>query len=405
MNHPAEARPSILIIDDQPSNLLMLGNALEEEYELRIATSAAMGLELAESTQPALILLDVMMPQMDGFETCRLLRGHPQLASIPVIFLTAMSELGSESQGLKLGAVDYITKPIHVEIARQRIRNLVEREQLRKTAESSAKQIATRLVELKQQMLQNIRHELRSPLHAIIGLADVGQRTQELSKAHHLFEHIQHSGRRLLDVIGIVLDFGDATSNQLTIDPFPFDGALLLRQLAVTWQPRAAARGLRFRVTGIPEFSWICQGDARRLHQVLDQLLSNAVKFTVQGGVSLDVAVHPDRAQFCITDTGPGMTQEQLHKAFNPFEQADGSLSRRFGGIGLALPLVEYLVQQMRGTVQVNSTPGQGCRFVVDIPMPSLNAVDDAQELRQGDGGAAAPEPEGHCGEQADTIS
>ena len=125
-------RPKILAIDDTPANLLALGALLEEDFDLRVATSGRSGMALAAQSQPDLILLDVMMPIMDGYETFQQLKKDPTLRSIPVIFLTALSTMDAESDGLSLGAADYITKPINVAIARHRIRNLLERELLRK---------------------------------------------------------------------------------------------------------------------------------------------------------------------------------------------------------------------------------------------------------------------------------
>jgi len=127
-----QRRPQILAIDDTPANLLALGAVLEDDFDLRVATSGSAGLALAAQSQPDLILLDVMMPVMNGYETCRQLKQDPNLRAIPVIFLTALSTMDAESEGLALGAADYITKPINVAIARHRIRNLLEREGLRK---------------------------------------------------------------------------------------------------------------------------------------------------------------------------------------------------------------------------------------------------------------------------------
>ena len=124
------ARSRILIIDDTPANLMTLGAVLEKEFDLQVATSGPMGLALAEHNPPELILLDIMMPAMNGFEVCQRLKAEPRLRHIPVIFVTSLDDPASEAQGLTLGAVDYITKPFNVEITRQRIRNLLEREHL-----------------------------------------------------------------------------------------------------------------------------------------------------------------------------------------------------------------------------------------------------------------------------------
>jgi diguanylate cyclase (GGDEF)-like protein/PAS domain S-box-containing protein len=141
-------KPLILAIDDTPSNLLMLGVALEPGFDLQIATSGAAGLALAAQTPPDLILLDIMMPEMDGFEVCRRLKANPALQDIPVVFVSALTEIESESTGFALGAADYITKPINVEIARQRIHNLVEREALRKSVMQQRDQLQAQVAEL-----------------------------------------------------------------------------------------------------------------------------------------------------------------------------------------------------------------------------------------------------------------
>ena len=122
----------ILIIDDTPANLLVLCSVLDSEFELQFATSGPVGIALALKHPPDLILLDIMMPEMDGFEVCRRLKFNPVLKDIPVVFISALSEIESEYQGLTLGAVDYIAKPVNVEIATRRISNLIEREVLRK---------------------------------------------------------------------------------------------------------------------------------------------------------------------------------------------------------------------------------------------------------------------------------
>jgi PAS domain S-box-containing protein len=143
----SDIRPRILAIDDTLANLLTLGAALASSFDLQVATSGAMGLALALESPPDLILLDVMMPEMDGFETCRRIMAEPHLQKIPVVFLTALTSAKDEIFGLSLGAADYITKPINVELARHRIRNLLDRERLRKDIETQRDLLATQIVE------------------------------------------------------------------------------------------------------------------------------------------------------------------------------------------------------------------------------------------------------------------
>ena len=146
------SRTRILLIDDTPVNLILLGNALEENYDLRIATSGEEGLRVAAAVQPDLILLDIMMPGIDGLETCRILKADPALRHIPVIFITALAEPEFEATGLTLGASDYLSKPINVELARQRIHNLLDRERLRKEVEAQRDQLEVLVAQRTEQL-------------------------------------------------------------------------------------------------------------------------------------------------------------------------------------------------------------------------------------------------------------
>ena len=366
MNH----KPMILIIDDTPGNLMLLGKSLEEEFDLRVATSGSAGLQLAAELSPELILLDVMMPDMDGFEVCRRLKANDLLKGIPVIFVTAMTEMEAEVSGLQVGAADYITKPINVGIARQRIRNLVERERLRQAAEQNALQVAATLTQLKRDFLLNISHELRTPLNVIIGLAMMGRRSNDLDKARQNFGHIHAAGNDLLGLVENVLAFADAEAGRTTLEPAPFPLGSLLGELGSNWARRAGEKGVRFTTQGIDTVQAECIGDARRVEIMVDQLLSNAVKFTDQGEVRLDVARDVHNVSFTVSDSGVGMSEAELLVAFRPFEQAHGGLTRRFGGIGLALALVKHLADLMGGSLHAESTPGRGTRFEMVLPLP-----------------------------------
>ncbi len=361
--------PTILIIDDTPANLMVLGGALEGEFDLRVATSGAEGLRLAADLRPQLILLDIMMPEMDGFEVCRRLKADPLLQGIPVIFVTALSERHAEVAGLALGAADYITKPVNVDIARQRIHNLIEREALRRQVETNALEAASQLARLKLEFMRNMSHELRTPLNGILGLAMMGQRAGDLEKAKVSFHRIEVVATEYLAVVEHILDFDDAQSGRLEIVRGAFDLGLLLDDLVFQWSERAMAKGLQVMTQGLPELGSWYDGDARWINEILRQLLDNSVKFTDQGQVTFSVSHEREMMCFSIADSGIGMSDEDLYLAFHPFQQVDGSLTRRFGGVGLALALVNLLVERMGGSLRVESTPGVGTRFDVRLPL------------------------------------
>jgi len=500
-------RTRILLIDDTPVNLILLGNALEEDYDLRIATSGEEGLRIAAAVKPDLILLDIMMPGIDGLETCRILKADPALRHIPVIFITALAEPEFEATGLTLGASDYLSKPINVELARQRIHNLLDRERLRKEVEaqrdrlevlvaqrteqlaaseamyrslveqsvvgvyqvsgetfayvnpglarimgyaSAAEMIAhanplnvveetdrerlrywagadsTRMItfaartrdgalieleshetlretpqgpailgicidvterkraeetqaaalraaehlaELKSQFVNNVSHELKTPLNAVLGFSEVGLATQDIVRAHRFFGLIRDAGNRLLEISGSMLDFAQAEAGKLAIEAAPFDVRETLDTVRIRWQPLIEAKGLSFSFTGAPPSPCPGVGDARRIIQLLALLLENAVKFTSTGSIRLHCETTVQTLELVLTDTGIGMVPEQVQQAFNPFHQADGSRTRQFGGLGLGLALAKYLVDRMRGDIKLESTLGSGTTFRIRLPI------------------------------------
>jgi signal transduction histidine kinase len=386
-------KPRILAIDDTPANLMTLGAALAEHYDLQFAISGEEGLALAAKAPPDLILLDIMMPEMDGYEVCRRIKSEPQLWSIPVIFVSAMTETDSEEAGLKLGAADYLTKPINIGIARQRIFNLLEREQLRKAVETERNLLEQRVAErtaeleavadarekalaaaellstLKTQFINNMSHELRTPLNHVIGLSALSQRVKDLEKAKEYAQKIHAAGERLLGIVTSVLDFSAAESGDLRVCKGAIDLHKLLTHVADRYAEKAKAKGLIFEMLQPATISQTMMGDAQRLQQVLEELLGNAVKFSEHGKVSFAVVASVDEIEFLVTDSGVGMTAEQLEAGFKPFQQADGSTTRRFGGLGLGLALTEHLIKLMGGTLEVTSMAGEGTTFRVKLPM------------------------------------
>jgi signal transduction histidine kinase len=386
-------KPNILAIDDTPVNLLTLGTVLANDYELQVATSGAQGLALAAASPPDLVLLDIMMPEMDGYEVCRRLKASEALRDIPVIFITAMSDAEAETAGLSLGAADYLTKPINVDIARQRIRNLIEREQLRKQVETERDLLEQRVAErtaelaavagarekalaaaehlsaLKTEFINNMSHELRTPLNHIIGLSALCERATDLDKARNYVRKIHAAGESLLEIVAAVLDFSAVESGELKVSREALDVSLVLALLADKFAEKAKAKGLAFEMQLPAGVLPDIMGDRQRLQQVLDELLTNAVKFTEQGCVTLTVRTHADHVEFAVSDSGVGMTPESLDAGFKPFQQADGSATRRFGGMGLGLALAERLVRLMGGQLSVESKAGEGATFRLTLPI------------------------------------
>ncbi len=379
-------KPVILSIDDTPANLITLGAALGEDFDMQMASSGAIGLALAGKSPPDLILLDVMMPEMDGYETLRRLKADPALASIPVIFITALTGSDAESAGLALGAADYITKPINVEIARRRISNLLERERLRKEvvaqrdhleevvaartlALSIAKEEAESANRAKTVFLANTSHELRTPMSAIVGMTELARRRATDPKQVDYLDKVSRASAALLALINGILDCASLEANQLTLEHRPFKLAGVVENLAGLFEGQALQKGLllSFEIeAGLANQSLL--GDPLRLGQILQNLTDNAIKFTAQGFVIVELGLVEETAsamqvRFGVRDTGIGISLADQRRIFDNFEQADGSLTRRYGGSGLGLGLCRQLAGLMGGEIGVDSQPGTGANF------------------------------------------
>jgi signal transduction histidine kinase len=379
-------RARILAIDDTPANLMTLGSALEGEFDLQFATAGAIGIALALRNPPDLILLDVMMPEMDGFEVCRRLKVNHLLQHIPVIFLTALNDSASESAGLNLGAVDYIAKPINVETAHRRISNLIEREQLRKEVESHrnhleelllagsvalsiAKEAAEAADRAKTHFLNNMTHELRTPMNAIMGLTELALARASDAKQAEQLGKVQSASEHLLALITQMMDFTGFQSKQLNLEKKPFKLTTVLESLSRLLTPDAQRKGLAWSANMHPDCAGLAlQGDAVRLGQVLLAMAGNAIKFTPQGSVAVLVTLVERTGRdvvlcFEVRDTGVGIAPADQRRMFNLFEQLDGSTRRRHGGTGLGLALSRQLVELMGGECGVKSQPGVGSVF------------------------------------------
>jgi two-component system sensor histidine kinase/response regulator len=403
-------RHRLLAIDDNPANLATLARALSDEFVLQLAASGEEGLRLAAAAPPDLILLDVMMPVIDGFETCRRLKADPLLAQVPVVFVTAVVDMSAEIEGLRLGAADYLHKPINIGIARQRIRNLLEREALRHELEQHRRDLertidvrtadlqATRLQaeaasRAKSAFLANMSHEIRSPLNAIVGLAALGLGTPGLMPPlADSLQRIHRSSRALLATVDDVLDFSRLEAHRLDLDTVDFELEAVAERVLDLFVPSAQARGIELLLDIDPAAPRRLLGDPARLGQVLDNLVGNAVKFTPAGHVVLSItcekAPAPDtpvadagppsdeaprpaaRLHVAVRDTGTGLTETERGLLFEPFARAEAPGGRHEGGSGLGLAISQRLVERMGGRLSVDSAPGEGSTFAFAITLP-----------------------------------
>ncbi len=244
-----------------------------------------------------------------------------------------------------------------------------EAEQAREQARSAAEHLAR----IKSEFLANMSHEIRTPLNGVLGMAQVGYRASDAQPPlREAFARILDSGRLLLAVVNDILDFSKIEAGKLLIESVPIDPRPVIEAAVAAVAETARQRGLDLRLHLSRRLPAACLADPVRLSQVLLNLLGNAVKFTERGQVGLCAAWIGGRLVLRVTDTGIGMTAEQLERLFLPFEQADSGTSRRFGGTGLGLAITHRLVELMGGAIRVQSRPGLGSRFRVTLPAPEV---------------------------------
>ena len=392
--------PDILIVDDSRDNIALLGDILADSSRIRFATDGAEALELARRATPDLILLDLMMPDMDGFALCETLQRDPVLHKVPVIVITARNDPESEAQALASGARDFLRKPISPPVARARV--AVHLALARREAELGAlnasleARIAERTLELaqaaqraseaaqaKSDFLANMSHELRTPLAAVISLARLGIRdaAKADASARH-YPRILEAAEHLLGVVDDVLDFSKIEAHKLAIEHRPFALAQVLASSVALVEHAASLKSLPIITRIDPGLPPRLLGDARRLQQILVNLLNNAVKFTTTGSVDLQAHAHEKGIEIAVTDTGIGLSEAELARLFSPFTQADGSTNRRYGGTGLGLVISQNLARLMDGRIEVRSEPGRGSTFSLVMPLREATspvAVTDAE--------------------------
>jgi signal transduction histidine kinase/ActR/RegA family two-component response regulator len=229
----------------------------------------------------------------------------------------------------------------------------------------------------KSRFLANMSHELRTPLNGVVAVSETLAREQTTARGKELAELISSSGRLLEQVLTDILDFSKIEAGELRLEKGVFDSRTLVGRITALHAEAAAMKGLDLDWSVDPAAEGAWQGDAVRITQILSNLLSNAVKFTAEGGITVHVGRRPHGLAFSVSDTGIGFDAAAGARLFRRFEQADASITRRFGGTGLGLAICRSLAELMGGTIQAASNPGEGSTFVVTLPLEPAEVVSE----------------------------
>jgi CheY-like chemotaxis protein len=399
-NKTEENKGNILIVDDTPENLQLLSaTLLDRAYKVRGVINGKMAIRAARAGSPDLILLDIKMPEMDGYEVCMQLKADPKTSEIPVIFISALDEVLDKVTAFQVGGVDFITKPFHVAEVLARIEHQLTIQRLKKKLLDRNTELQQEIIERKKaeeaaaaaslaksQFVANMSHELRTPLNAILGFTEVMSRDSFLGDENlENLRIINRSGQHLLELINDVLDLSKIEAGIIALDERSFDLYQLLDTLEEMFQIKAETKNLQLKFFVQPNVPQYIKTDEKKLRVCLINLLGNAIKFTLDCGciclrVSLEskqplaeseispnsTSGEPFLILFEVEDTGVGIAAAEIDTLFDAFVQTEAGRNAA-DGTGLGLTITKKYVQIMGGDIGFKSILGEGTTVKFNI--------------------------------------
>ncbi len=334
--------PRILVVDDQPANIEIVAEIFEDTFEVLFATDGEKALDLASTGRPDLILLDVMMPGLDGYEVCRRLKDNPATHAIPVIFVTAMNDEANETKGFELGAVDYIAKPFLPAVVRARVQTHLELARARKTIEQTSVQ--------RREMLHVLCHDLANPLGGIAGLLEVIETFEDYQTYK---PHLVSSAQNGLDIIDMVRSMQALETGKFRIGPVNLAASIV--QSRNMLHSKLAAKEICLDVNAPDDIAVMAESTSL-VNSVLNNLLTNAIKFSHPGGtIRLETADRDGQVTLSVRDYGVGMPPDLCAALFDLKKNTSRTGTAGEIGTGFGMPLVQRFMNAYGGDIRVLS--------------------------------------------------
>jgi signal transduction histidine kinase len=371
----------VLIIDDEQTNLNVIIDTLASAGLTHItARNGEMGIKRATFAKPDLILLDVMMPGIDGFETCRRLKADPVTREIPVLFMTALQDVNSKIKGFEAGGVDYITKPIEELEILARIKNHLalrhaqQELQIKNEQLHRSEQFLREANDTKNTFFSIMAHDLRTPFNGLLGLTEILIDSIDTLSRDDIVDfsnEIKQSAEAVYNLLENLLNWSRFQRNIMKFQPQEFQFFPFITKICKLYQAQSEQKNINIYLKGPQDIT--VYADMDMLGTMIRNLISNALKFTSDGGsVTLSAKQQDNQFFIKIEDTGIGIPEEILPNLFRIDKKTTTTGTLDETGSGLGLPLCKDLVEKHDGTIQVSSIEGKGSTFVLTLPsMPN----------------------------------
>jgi two-component system sensor histidine kinase/response regulator len=379
-----QIKASILVVDDTPENLqLLIGLLQQQDYKVHAAPNGLRAIASVHLNPPDLILLDVKMPEMDGYEVCRRLKADERTQDIPILFISALDELADKIKGFQVGGVDYIIKPFQAEEVLARVETHLALRSLQKGMQAELawrKQAEEELRALNQQLtaanvskdtfFSIIAHDLRSPFTGLLGLTealleDFDRYEKEKLKA--LLSRLHESSRQVYTLLNNLLEWSRLERGIIEYHP-----TILALSPVIEQDLRlvaAAAEQKTLTLSHLVQADIMVYADAQMVQTVIRNLLSNAIKFTEPGGtIQISAKPYAQTVELVVSDTGIGMSQDVMDALFRIDVKSSRPGTAGEKGTGLGLILCQEFVKKNGGTIRVESQSGHGSRFIICLP-------------------------------------
>lgn len=371
----------ILIVDDIPQNIEVLGNTLRQSGSMVfMATNGNQAIAIAEVKKPDLILLDIQMPEMDGYEVCQKLKANDQTRHIPIIFLTARTEIDDIVRGFAAGAVDYITKPFNSAELLARVSTHIELKKALNTVSEQNKKL-NELNATKDKLFSIIAHDLRNPFNALIGYSElIAAIIKNGGDMKNLLEHINilnQSARQGYDLLENLLHWSLTQTGQLRLDPELFNLEKPVLEAVSLLKAAAAKKEIKIEAAVEPANAEIkVFADYKTISTVCRNVIGNAIKFTPEGGtikITIKKSAEDSYCEAVFKDSGIGMNAETLEKLFTISSKKSKKGTNNEQGTGLGLIVCRDFVEKNNGKIYVASELDHGSTFTIKLPEKAKN--------------------------------